>query len=365
MQNKYTKEQICCIWLDSFLGLEYKYKFNLVNLIDLDAQSFNLPSNREYLTSMLGESVYSTLLSSANKVYLDYVLESLEKRNVTAITYYSENYPSSLMQTEIPPFVLYAKGDLELLDEQNVLGIVGSRKSLPLSLKLAQCYAQSMIDANFTLITGTADGVDGEVLKTALKSNAKAISVVAGGFDHVYPSTNKDLVEKVAQNGLIISEYPPDTIAKPFHFPVRNRIISALAKGVLIVSGGLKSGTLHTANYAIEYGKDLFAIPYSVGVQSGAGCNDLIKKGALLTDTPQDILDFYNIEQTKKVIAVTPQEKEVLSALKDGEQHVEKLGEILNKRVYELMPILSVLEIKGLVTKSGNVFGLTGNYSED
>ena len=110
MQYKYTKEELCSIWLDSFLGLEYKYKFDLVNLIDLSEQSFNLPKNREYLTSMLGQGVYSTLLSSANKVYLDYVLEGLDKREVRAITYYSNDYPESLMQTEIPPFVFGVTG---------------------------------------------------------------------------------------------------------------------------------------------------------------------------------------------------------------------------------------------------------------
>ena len=169
----------------------------------------------------------------------------------------------------------------------------------------------------------------------------------------------------MASIGLVISEYPPEMIAKPFHFPVRNRIISALSRGVLIVSGALKSGTLYTAEYALEYGKDLFAVPYNVGIQSGAGCNDLIKRGAILTDTPKDILDYYGKENNKRKIDVTEQEKQILSVLKAEQLHIEKLSALTGKRAYEITPILSVLEIKGLVIRNGNFYGLTGKLMED
>ena len=135
---------------------------------------------------------------------------------------------------------------------------------------------------------------------------------------------------------------------------------------MLIVSASKKSGTLYTAEYAIDYGKDLFAIPYSVGVQSGVGCNDLIKKGALLTDCPEDILEFYGLSAEKEeAIELNEQEKEIIKVLYSGNVHVEKICQILNKRVFEIMPTLSILEIKGLVIKSGNVYGLISNISED
>ncbi len=362
---KYTKEELAHVWLDSFLGLEYKHKFQLVEWIDVDKPSFNLPNNREYLTSVLGEKVYSTLISSADQVYLDYVLSGLEKREVTVVTARSINYPESLLQTPCPPFVLYCKGDTGLLNGKDNFGIVGSRKSLPLSIKLAENYCEELLEAGFTLVTGTADGVDCAVLKTAVHSNGKVISVVAGGFDHIYPAINTELIEKVAKVGLVVSEYPPETVAKPFHFPVRNRIISALSRGVLIVSGALKSGTLYTAEYALEYGKDLFAVPYNVGVQSGAGCNDLIKRGAILTDTVKDVLDYYGKQANDKKIVLNEQEKQIILALKAEQLHIEKLSASLNKRAYEIMPTLSVLEIKGLVSRNGNVYGLTGKLMED
>ena len=298
-------------------------------------------------------------------MYLNYVLSNLERRAITVITAQSSCYPKFLIQAPCPPFVLYCKGDVGLLNGKDNFGVVGSRKNISLSLKLAENYTKKLLEAGFTIVTGTADGIDSAVLKTALRCTGKIISVVAGGMDHIYPTINTELIEKVAQIGLVISEYPPEIVPKPFHFPVRNRIISALSRGVLIVSGAMKSGTLYTAEYALEYGKDLFAIPYNVGVQSGEGCNDLIKRGAILTDTPKDILDFYGKQITQTKIAVTEQEKQVLLALRQEQLHIEKLSALIGKRTFEIMPILSVLEIKGLVTKSGNVYGLTGKLMED
>lgn len=366
MNKEYTKEQLCCIWLDSFLGLEYKHKIVILQkMYDKNSGRYLLDNAKEYIIDKVGQREYSTLSSSFNNTYFDYVLESLEKKNITAVTINSQFYPKVFEELPYPPFVLYAKGDLSLLNEQ-IFAIVGSRKNIPLSIKLAQNYTKALSEQGFVLATGIAEGVDKAVLETALSCGGKAISVIAGGFDHIYPASHKDLVEKIVDKGLVISEYPPDTVSKPFFFPVRNRIIAGISKGVLIVSGAKKSGTLYTAEYAEEYGKDLFAIPYSVDIQTGAGCNDLIKKGAILTDSPQDILDFYGIEQKQNDNAkLSEQERQVLSALKDGEKHVEKISEQIGKKAHEIMPILSVLEIKGLVARSGNVFGATGNYSEE
>ena len=214
-------------------------------------------------------------------------------------------------------------------------------------------------------MTGIAEGVDTAVLQSALKVKGKVISVIAGGFDNVYPKSNSELLDRIIENGLAISEYPPSTVPKPFHFPVRNRIIAGLSVGSLIVSGAIKSGTMYTAEYSVEYGKDLFAVPYSVGVSSGEGCNELIKRGAMLTDKPEDILTFSGIEEKKEKIVLSDEEKEIVNILRDGEQHIEKLSAKLNTRAFELTPILSILELKGMVVKSGNVYGLIRIDSEE
>ncbi len=361
---KYDKSELCLVWLDSFLGLEYKHKRELLPFIEEkpDVPSL-LERAKEFLTTAVGESEYRTLKLSANKEYLEKLLIDYQSKGVKIVTILSPDYPKAFNDIECPPMVIYYKGDISLFNEE-LFAIVGGRKSLTSSLAVAKNYTEEIIDAGFVPVTGIAEGVDAKVLSTALEKNGKAISVVAGGLDHIYPANHAELVDKIAENGLVISEYPPSTVPKPFNFPVRNRLISALARGVLVVSAGLKSGTMYTAGYAVEYSKDLFAVPYGVGVPSGAGCNELIKKGALLTDTPQDILDFYGKKKEKKVNQFSSEELEIISALSNGALHIEKICATLNKRVFEITPLLSILEIKGFVAKSGNVYQLTRNDLE-
>ena len=362
--KKYTKEELSLIWLDSFMGLEYKHKVQIYkSLVSSDKISEGLNNAKDYIISSAGENQYKTMLSSANQSYLDFVLDELDRKEIEAVTICSGSYPKSLSDIELKPLVLYAKGNLELLQSQ-CFAIVGSRKSLPLSISIAKDYATSL-SKHFTLVTGIAEGVDSEVILAALSTTKNVISVVSGGFDNIYPSTNKDLFEKVCSCGLAISEQPPKIAPKPYFFPIRNRIIAGLSKGVLVVSAGVKSGTLYTAEYANEYSKDLFAVPYSIGVASGAGTNDLIKRGALLTDKPNDILDFYSLESGEKEIDLTLEEKEIIKVLSNGAMHIEKISNALGKRTFEMLTKLSVLELKGVIVKSGNVYGLARNYSED
>ncbi len=364
---KYNNSELCLIWLDSFLGLEYKHKKEIYNLINgKDGIKEVLEKGREYIVQNVGENVYSNLLNSANSAYLSYLTEGLNRREIKVVTIDSDDYPELLKQTPFAPLVLYTKGDISLM-KNDCFAIVGSRKSLPIALKATQDFAKSLVSAGFTLTTGIAEGVDETVIKTALENNGKVISVLGNGFDNVYPASNAELVDKLSKKCLVITEYAPEIKAMPYHFPIRNRIIAGLSKGTLVTSGALKSGTQYTANYAVEYGRDIFALPYSVGVPSGAGCNDLIKRGALLCDSPSDILNFYGLKEkeTQKQV-FTKEELEILKALSDGEQHLQKLSQTLNKQVFELLPLISVLEMKGAVNKNGvNVYGLTKNVLEE
>lgn len=346
------------------MGLEYKHKKELCPIIEEKA---DIPSMlevaKDYLITEVGENEYHTLKTSANKEYLESVLLDYEKKGVKIVTFFSEDYPQAFNEVVCPPLVIYYKGDLSILDDE-LFAIVGSRKSLQSSLAVVKNYTEELVEVGFTPVTGIAEGVDAEVLKTAISSGGRAVSVIAGGLDHIYPANHKSLVDKVCENGLVISEYPPLVVPKPFNFPVRNRLIAGLAKGVLIASAGIKSGTMYTAEYAVDSGKDLFAIPYSVGVPSGAGCNELIKKGAILTDTPKDIIEFYGKTQQTKKQTLTKEEKEIAHVLLDGALHIDKICAQLNKKVFEITPILSILEIKGVISKSANVYQLTTNDLE-
>ncbi|MBE5756750.1 MAG: DNA-protecting protein DprA [Clostridiales bacterium] len=353
---KYSKEELALIWLDSFLGLEYKHKEYLFDRICSNGRiSENIIKNQAYIKANIGEKEYDTLLKSAKEEYLDYILKGLESRGITAITKYSKDYPNKLKNLAFSPLILYAKGNISLLSEKS-FGIVGSRKSLPYSVALAEKYASELSKNGIVLVTGIAEGVDESVIKGAI-NNGKIISVIAGGFDKIYPAKNTPLAEEVAKKGLLISEHPPEVLSKNFLFPIRNRIIAGLSDGVLVVSAGLKSGTLYTAEYAEEYSRPVFAIPYTPNIESGKGTNKLIKQGAYLCDSVEDIFEVLGYEKKEEVINLTEEEKAVLEVIREGEIHVEKLSERLNKPVYLLTPILLMLEIKKLVTKSmGNVY---------
>lgn len=366
-KKKYNSGELCLLWLDSFLGLEYKHKQELYKLIKGKTEIKNvLSEGRPYIENAIGAERYSLLLSSANSTYLNYIIDGLERKGIVAVTVESDGYPELLLNTSLPPLVLYAKGDTELLCDE-CFAVVGSRKSLPLSVKITENYVKSLIDCGFVPVTGIAEGADKAVIDTALKVNGKVISVLAGGFDCIYPKSHENLIDRIVEKGLVVSEYPPEVAAKPYHFPVRNRIIAGLSKGTLIVSAGKKSGALYTAEYAEEYGRDLFAVPYGIGVSSGAGCNDLIKRGAMLTDSPEDILEHYGVIREKSVTeTLTEAEREIIEILKDGGEHIEKIAAATGKQPFEIIPVLSIMEIKGLVVKTGvNIYGLTRNYMEE
>lgn len=357
----YTKDELYLLWIDSFSSLEYNDKQFIYSIIK-DKKSIKnaIIENKSLISERIGEEVIQQILASANDNYLKYLLNKLNRDNISVVTVQSKDYPYELQRIENPPLVLYAKGDLSLLDGENIFCIVGSRKSLPLALSVTHNIAKELVTAGMTLVTGIAEGVDETVLTTALEEEGKMISVLASGFDNIYPTRNASLVERVIEKGLVITEYPPSVEAKPYFFPVRNRIMSALAKGVLVTSGAIKSGTMHTAQYAGEYGKDIFAVPYSVGIKSGEGCNELIKRGAILVDKKSDILEYYGLESKEEEYVLTELEEQIVNILAEGEKHIEQIAKALNKQTFEIIPTLSVLELRRIVVKNGvNVFALS------
>ena len=362
---KYKENELALLWIDSFLNLSYYDKQYLYSLIKGKEHIKSvLEGNSIEIIEKVTKEAFDQIINSANREYFASIIGELEEKGITAITAESENYPTSLLETDEPPLVLYAMGNLSLL-ENDLFGIVGSRKTLPLSVSIAKDYTKTLVEAGLTIVTGIAQGIDKAVIESALGSG-KLISVIAGGFDNIYPKSHTQLFNEVVDRGLVISEQPPKVVPQPFNFPRRNRIISALSRGVLIVSGAKKSGTLYTAEYAEIYGKDVFAVPYSIGTASGEGCNELIKKGASLTDTPKDILDFYGLEVKEEKEQLPKEEQIIVNVLKDGALHINLICEKTNKDIVEVTTLISMLVIKGIVVKSGtNVYGLTRKISED
>jgi DNA processing protein len=336
---------------DSFEELSYKQK----KLFLAANNNFNKDRKKyaDILIKSLDDGVYNKLRGKfCDQTYRAKILKNLADSGVTPITIKDENYPEYLKNTPVPPLVLYCKGNIKLLNGNN-FAVVGSRKTTQASQTLCR-QTSATLSNYFNIVTGIAEGADSSAIEGALKSG-NIVCVLPNGFDHLYPAGNASLLQRVEQKGLIITEYTAKVPPMRFNFSMRNRIIAGLCKGTLVVSAAQKSGALITANYALEYGRDVFAFPYSVGITSGEGCNALIKKGASLSEGAQDILDAYGIEQkAEEQIELSPDEQKLLSLLHDeGECHLEKIARVLEKKSYQILPVCSSLEIKGLIVKTG------------
>ena len=347
-----TLNRNALILLDGFLNFEYKHKVNVINLYQNVGEIFENPTPAiNYLDSTDCGLTSSALITAIKNNYIISLIEEYNKNDVKVITIYDSEYPKRLKDLPFNPLCLYAKGNLALLNAKNTLSIVGSRKTLSEYAKMTMNLASSFAKSGVVIVTGVASGGDACAINGAIDSG-NLICVLASGFNYIDLEINRDLINSVITKGLIISEYPPEVAPRNFRYPIRNRIIAGLGDGTLIVSGNQISGTRHTASYSLEYGKDVFCFPYSPNYEGGKLCNALIKDGAILTTCEQDIIEVLRFESiVNNKIELTTNEELVFNAIKDGVTKVDDLCCQLNIKIFVLMPIISSLEIKGVITK--------------
>ncbi|MDE7082855.1 MAG: DNA-processing protein DprA [Clostridia bacterium] len=347
----YTDEEINLITLCAIDELTYNQRKALLS--DLASSKPDFVKYEKSLIKSLSHGVYNKVKEKYfDRGFRECVLTDLETAGVKCVTYFSKHYPQSLKNIEIPPIVLYCKGNIGLLDTE-CFAVVGSRRTLPQILKECKKTANELTQ-HFTVVTGIADGADTAAVEGALEGG-KIISVLAYGFNYFYPANNKSLIKKVEERGLVISEYPPETPPQRYLFPIRNRIIAGISQGTLTVSAGLKSGALITAEYAKLYGRRLFAYPYTIGVASGEGCNWLLKNGATLAQNTLDIFGDFGLDfKPQEGLKLSKEEENLLSAIRNlGEAFISDLAEQLDTLPFRIIPVLSKLEIKGLIVRIG------------
>ncbi len=241
------------------------------------------------LRPLIGDKLATAVAAGAAPERLSAALEWLKSDSNHLLTLADADYPRSLLEISDPPPVLYLKGRRELLGRAAV-AVVGSRNATPVGLQNAEAFSQNLSVAGLTIISGMALGIDAAAHRGGLKGEASSIAVVGTGLDLVYPARNKALAQELATGGLILSEFSLGTPALAQNFPRRNRLISGLARGVLVVEAALASGSLITARLAAEQGREVFAIPGSIHSPFSKGCHRLIKQGAKLVDEANDIL---------------------------------------------------------------------------
>lgn len=353
---KYSEREEGVIIADTFKELNYKQK--KLFLASLNAENQDRQKYADALIKTAGEGVYIKLKGYfTDGSYRAKVLDDLKARNVVCVTLKSEAYPLALKNIPDPPLVLYMRGNAALLND-NLFAVVGSRKISEAAKELCKRVTEDLC-AQFTIVSGVADGGDSAAVSGALKSG-KIICVLPNGHD-AKGSPNGALLKAVEKNGLTVSEYPPLTPANKYVFLVRNRIIAGLSKGVLVVAAAEKSGALNTASHAADYGRDVFAFPYFAGIESGKGCNKLIKSGAYLCESANDIFLSYGIQTAQTAEEeLDGAQREILELLKEeGELHTEKIAAATGRKTFEVIAICSALEIKGLIIKTaGNKYAV-------
>ncbi|MDD5595662.1 MAG: DNA-processing protein DprA [Candidatus Omnitrophica bacterium] len=242
-------------------------------------------------------------------------LSQAKKEKIEIITQADAQYPENLKNIIDPPIVLYLKGKLKPGDKISI-GVVGSRRASFYGLNNAQNFSAQLADHGFTVVSGMARGIDTAAHKGALKNRGRTIAVMGSGFNHLYPEENKALSDQIAENGVVISEFSMNTLPFKHNFPQRNRTISGLSLGVLVVEAAQNSGALITADFALEQGREVFALPGKVDSHTSFGTNALIQQGAKLVLTIDDILEEFDFfintkEQKNKSMQVEDKQKEI------------------------------------------------------
>jgi len=341
-------------WLAFYLckGLGVTTLIRLQRKVQL-SQLTSIPYNQllEFgLSTKISQNLINTDWSYINKV-IDFISE----RNIHVFCYFDNQYPEPLKQIASPPLLLFCKGRVDLLSTPQI-AMVGSRSATPNGLSTASELAYELVENGLTVTSGLALGIDGAAHKGALASHGHTIAVLGTGIDLVYPKRHGILFEKIKQKGLLVSEFLPGTKPQASNFPRRNRIISGLSLGVVVVEAEIKSGSLITTKYALEQNREVFAVPGSIHSSLSQGCHFLIKQGAKLIENVDDILEEVSIFPKSCLYTNREQEKN-----KDDDPILEQLGfevtpvDVIAQRVQlpieQILPRLLDLELEDKIER--------------
>jgi len=308
------------------------------------------------------------IIKNRNEDYLKKVLYILEEQNIEVVTIYDENYPESLKNIYNKPLVLYIKGKI-LEEDEFAIAVVGSRKATSYGKWATEKFVKELVNLDITIVSGLATGIDSIAHKTALEYNGRTIAVLGNGLDIVYPNKNKELYKEIAKNGALITEYFCGVAPLPYNFPQRNRIISGLSLGVIIVEAKGKSGSLITAQHALEQGKEVFAVPGNINSIFSEGTNRLIKDGAKLIMDVEDIIEeLYQLQDRLNRVKkenidysnLSELEISIVELIKEGPMHCDTIAMKTGMNIKEVNSILTILELKGIIKEiGGGIFALS------
>ncbi len=308
----------------------------------------------------LDRRAVESVLATRAATDLDAELARLDRLGIQVLTWDSPDYPALLREVHDAPPVLYVLGQL-LPRDAWALAVVGTRRVTAYGREVTSRLAGELGRCGVTVVSGLARGVDSVAHRAALEAGGRTIAVLGSGLDVIYPAENRKLAQQIAAQGALVSDYPLGTRPEASNFPARNRIISGLALGTLITEAGIGSGALITADFALEQGREVFAVPGSILSRSAGGTNSLIQQGAKLVTGVQDILEELNLtmiaeqQEAREILPANPTEASLLGVLSAEPLHIDEIARGTNLPVADVSAALTMMELKGMVRHAGGM----------
>ena len=311
-----------------------------------------LDATPQAIASVVGLAAAGALKRGPDSGSIDATLAWLDEEGNRILALGDPDYPATLLQIPDPPTILFAMGRLELL-RSPALAIVGSRNASHQGIADAHAFARALSDAGLCVVSGLAIGIDAAAHRGGLAGASASIAVVGTGLDRVYPARNRELALRLSEHGALVSEFALGTAPTPSNFPRRNRLISGLARGVLVIEAALKSGSLTTARMALEQGRDVFALPGSIHSPLSKGCHALIKQGAKLVESAEDVLVELGLDKPTQLRDRAPSvpDDPLISALGHAPASLDSLCERTGQCAQALASRLTEFELAGVVER--------------
>ena len=386
------------VWLAEVKGLTNRSKLLLLDHFGTPENVYYADEDEYRLVPGI-ELRQTALLAEKSTEQADRILGACSRLGLRLLTMQDADYPLRLRSIFEPPVLVYVKGNLPVIDEEVAIAMVGTRKATPYGVEAAEKIAYGLCKQGAIVVSGAAAGIDSASHRGALRAGGKTVAVLGCGVDVVYPAGNEWLYRDIAASGALVSEYPPGSAAEAWHFPARNRIISGLSLGTVVVEAPEKSGALITAGTALEQGRDVFAVPGPIDAPMSRGCNRLVADGAaaLITDS-WDVLREYEAMYPHKILGervelprtlgyqareeqararqtasaaaeeapslpsldlktndagLTDDQITILRALKDGAMQVDDIIETTDLPTRRVLSALTMMELEGYVAQGG------------
>ena len=347
------------LWLNNIEGIEPTHIIRLKRVL---GNVWNIyDASERILGNIVSEQIARRIARSKSGSRIVELYERLEEKQIALLYPEKSSYPHKLRYIYTPPQLLYVKGRIKnCLNEYNkTIGMVGSRNPSIYGREICRCFGESLSRAGFSIVSGLARGIDGIAHKAALDNGGYTVAVLGSGINVAYPRSNIDLYARIEENGAIISEYGLDAKPNPWQFPIRNRIISGLSDGILVVEARAESGSLITAEHALEQGRTVYSIPGRIMDKTNEGNNSILREGAICVTKPEDIIEDLNgitclsskKEQKKELnnLDETAEEQRILSVLSLDPIYIDEIMQQTHLGVTKTISLLYVLEENKLI----------------